>query len=220
MRGMRRLASFSILFVALFVGAVAGAEEDEGTRARMLFERGMAHFQLEEYTAAIAKWEDGFRLKPVPEFLYNIAQAYRLSKQSEKALSFYKKFLRLKPEAANRAEVENHIRELSRLVSEQDRTANLPPTQPITPGKKRPVEEPEIAPSAPGTPAAQPEAPAQPSTPVATVEKKPDKEPVTKKKWFWPVIGSVAGVVVIAVVVGAVVGTSGDSMRTIPGVSF
>src|SRR5262249_55013584 len=77
--------------------AQAAAADDDATKARALFDKGMAHFHLEEYPQAIDKWEAGFRVKPVPEFLYNIAQAYRLSKQPDKALSFYKKYLHMKP---------------------------------------------------------------------------------------------------------------------------
>ena len=91
----------------------------------------MAHFRLDEYDAAVKEWEAGFRARPSPQFLYNIAQAYRLSKQYDKALSFYKKYLYMQPDAPNRAEVENHIAVLTKLVSDQQAVATSPPVQPL-----------------------------------------------------------------------------------------
>jgi tetratricopeptide (TPR) repeat protein len=104
------------------LGGVAQAQQpglDDSAQARWLFDQGMAHFQLEEWDPAIEKWEAGFRLKPVPEFLYNIAQAYRLSKRPEKAISFYQKYLRMAPKTPNRAEVERHIATLKTVVESQ-----------------------------------------------------------------------------------------------------
>src|SRR6185503_6340136 len=72
-----------------------------------------AQRRLEAYDKAIDEWEAGYRLKPAPQFLYNIAQAYRLSKRPDKALSFYQKYLKLSPHAENRPEVERHITALT-----------------------------------------------------------------------------------------------------------
>src|SRR6185436_12717272 len=92
--GARFFALLLITFLAAPPRSALAADED-ATAAKNYFERGMGHFNLEEYDAAIAQWENGYRLKPVPEFLYNIAQAYRLSKRAEKALTFYRKYLKL-----------------------------------------------------------------------------------------------------------------------------
>jgi tetratricopeptide (TPR) repeat protein len=206
-----------------------GAADDDSAKARALFDKGMAHFHLEEYQQAIEKWEEGFRVKPVPEFLYNVAQAYRLSKQPEKALSFYKKYLRMKPDAPNRPEVERHVRELNRIVSEQERSAAAPPRGMIKPGSKQPTEpEPTTPPPPqPETVTTPPPPPPQPETattppPRGDLTQQPttSEVPVTKRKWFWPVIGAGAAVVVVAVVVGAVVGTRGDSTKTLPMLRF
>jgi hypothetical protein len=109
----------------------AGSAEDRSAQAKQHYETGMAHFQLEEWDDAIKEWEAGFRLKPVPQFLYNIAQAYRLSKRPEKALSFYQKYLRLDPKAANKAEVDHHIALLTKIVEDQKKSTSAPPTAPM-----------------------------------------------------------------------------------------
>src|SRR5262245_55059676 len=114
---------------SLLTASIVYAQTDTSAQARQLYEQGMAHFQLEEYDAAIGKWEQGFRLRPVPEFLYNIAQAHRLAKRSDKALSFYQKYLRQTPRAPNRAEVERLIAQLKVAVAAQQKATEQPPTE-------------------------------------------------------------------------------------------
>ncbi len=119
---------------AALIGFAPGARaEDDSAQAKTLYDKGMANFQLEEYDAAIEKWQAGFRIKPAPEFLYNIAQAYRLSKRPELALSFYQKYLRVNPKATNKAEVEKHIAALKVVVAQQQHAADQPPTSTISP---------------------------------------------------------------------------------------
>src|SRR6476659_3779277 len=119
---------FVVLCVCLAWASGARAQQqDDAAMARTLYDRGMAHFRLEEYDQAIQKWEEGFRLRPVPEFLYNIAQAYRLSKRNEKARSFYKKYLLMDPEAPNKAQVLKHIAALDKAIEAEQRAANAPP---------------------------------------------------------------------------------------------
>ncbi len=190
-----RLVISSALGVILLTAprAFAGEDEDRAATARSLYELGMGRFQLEEYDAAIAYWEEGFRNKPAPEFLYNIGQAHRLAHRPDKALSFYQKYLRMSPDATNRAEVE---RTMAALKSEP---APAPPA---------------------ATPAMS--ADAKPSGVVNwTPSKPPDERPLTRKPWFWVAIGGGAAVVAAAIVVGVVVGGERhDRAQSLPGVSF
>jgi hypothetical protein len=84
-------------------------------------------------------------------------------------------------------------------------TPERPAPRAVAPERAAPPPPP---PPAPPPPAVEP-APASVVAPVA-VEKQ--REPVTKKKWFWPVVGGGAALVVVAVTVGIVVGTS----KTVP----
>jgi tetratricopeptide (TPR) repeat protein len=198
------------------------AADPRAAEAKQRYENGMAHFNLEEWDAAIDEWKSGYRAKPVPQFLYNIAQAYRLSKHYEDALNFYQRYLRAEPHAPNRTEVEGHIVKLSAVVTQEKRALNAPPNVAMT---VRPKEGGDATPRN-GEPAASPApvAQVQPSPqPVAiapvVVVKEPEKPtPITKKKWFWPTIGALAGVVVVVVIVGAAVGATsgGSSLKVLP----
>jgi len=234
-----------VLCVCLAWASGARAQQqDDAAMARTLYDRGMAHFRLEEYDQAIQKWEEGFRKRPVPEFLYNIAQAYRLSKRNEKARSFYKKYLLMDPEAPNKAQVQKHIAALDKAIDAEQRASSAPPSEPMprpattgsTPSHREPTPPTETRPTEPAPAVATP----APTTPVATPTPEPaaasstttssnelvataphrDERPVYKKPWFWGVIGG--GVVVIgaAVLVGVLVSSSGNGRDTIPAARF
>jgi tetratricopeptide (TPR) repeat protein len=211
-----RSAVTKIAVAALAVAMLAAvpARADEATAvARDAYDKGMAHYHLEEYDAAIDEWERGFRAKPAPEFLYNIAQAYRLSKRPDKALSFYQKYLRVNPEAKNRDEVEKHIAALKEIVDKQKSSAESPPQGTLpTPPPGTPSATPTPTPSA--TPAA-----AAPTTTRADLVAQPAERPVYKKAWFWGVMGGVAAVVAAGVVVGVVYGTR-SNVQTLPDARF
>lgn len=211
---MTRVRGLIVSLLLLTLRAAWAAPGDPTDPAAAVAQRhwtaGMAHFQLEEWDAAIKEWEDGFRSKPAPQFLYNIAQAYRQSKRYDKALSFYRKYLRMQPTAPNRGEVEGHIATLERLVAEQQKASNSPPVQPLADGVSEELtNRPRGAVAT--TPAVAPAV--QLTTPA------PRKESVARKAWFWGVMGGAVAVVAAAVVVGVVVG-SAPAAKVLPVVHF
>jgi len=211
-----RSAVTKIAVAAFAVAMLAGvpARADEATAvARDAYDKGMAHYHLEEYDAAIDEWERGFRAKPAPEFLYNIAQAYRLSKRPDKALSFYQKYLRVNPEAKNRDEVEKHIAALKEIVDKQKSSAESPPQGTL------PTPPPATAPATTPPPTSTPTSAAPATTGRADLVAQPAERPVYKKAWFWGVMGGVAAVVAAGVVVGVVYGTR-SNVQTLPDARF
>jgi iron complex outermembrane receptor protein len=210
---MGRLAcAITALWILLIVPA-ARADDDEATKARNFYQKGMAHYQLDEYEAAILDWQEGFRLRPAPEFLYNLAQAYRLSRQPDKALSFYRKYLNMSPTATNRPEVERHIAALQKIVAAQQKVAGSPPTGPMHSAESghsttnveppRPAEPPPTKAEA-VLPAPTPASVTPPAAVVVAPAAPPEKKPITKRGWFWGAIGG--GVVAVALAVGLGVG--------------
>ncbi len=230
--------SASALCLTLLVAPLARAQpspptDERAAQAQRHYENGMGHFQLEEWDKAIDEWKEGFRVKPVPQFLYNIAQAYRLSKRPDPALSFYQKYLRMDPKAANRAEVDRHIVSLTKLIDQQAKSQSAPPVQPL-PADTHATAAPEIVPPPPREPPREPPPPTPAPAPVVTVQPvqaepahveltaAPVRKPITKKGWFWGVMGGAIAVVAAGVVVGVVLGTSsgGDSSKILPAAKF
>jgi tetratricopeptide (TPR) repeat protein len=146
------------------------------------FEKGKAAYRLGEFDEAIAFFREGYRLKPDPVFLYNIALAHRGKQDFEKAIFFYQSYLREAPEAANRASVEAKIADLQRALDEKKRAAEAPPKTPLDPGK--PTAE-------------EPAGVTLESPPAAPEERKPDPKLVIAG-------GAVAGVGLLASVVGVI----------------
>jgi tetratricopeptide (TPR) repeat protein len=77
-----------------------------------LYREGVLHYQLGEYDRAIDRFTRAYKLTGAPPLLYDLAQAYRLKRNPQRALPLYRAYLRMQPRAANRPEVEQRIAEL------------------------------------------------------------------------------------------------------------
>jgi tetratricopeptide (TPR) repeat protein len=97
----------ALAFLALYLGC-AHADPEE------LYRRGMLHYELGRYPDAIDAFTRAYQASGKPALLYDLAQAYRMSRAPEKALPLYRAYLRQSPRAANRDEVERRIAELAR----------------------------------------------------------------------------------------------------------
>ena len=140
------------------------ARADDPQRAKELYQEGTRFFDLGQFDKAIDAFQSGYREKPDPIFLYNIAQAYRLSGDANKALFFYKGYLRNSPKAHNRADVEQKIQALQKQLEQGQASPRptSPPTPTSTPGtdSMRPPVAPPVATAPPApTPAPAPAAP-------------------------------------------------------------
>ena len=114
MQRTRLLAVCAWLF-AVAGGAVAHADDGEA-RARAHYQLGRTAFTQGHYERAIKEFEIGYRNKPLPAFLYNIAQVAELTGQAQKALDQYRRYLELRPNAPERDEVTRHIATLERAL--------------------------------------------------------------------------------------------------------
>jgi tetratricopeptide (TPR) repeat protein len=222
LRTLPRCLSIALFALALTGVARADGSDDDAARASALYSRGMAHYQLEEYSAAIEKWEEGFRLKPVPEFLFNIAQAYRLSHRPTRALAFYRKFLRMRPDASNRGEVEAYIGALNATIEQQKRDGTYRPDEPAA-GATQPrvATTPSAgASSASSSHAAQAASPAASQAPSALLAQAPARpRPLYKKGWFWAAVVGGAVVVGGGVALGVVLSRHSGA-QTLPTLQF
>ncbi|MEA2696766.1 MAG: hypothetical protein QOI66_1037 [Myxococcales bacterium] len=149
------LTVVAIVFGWLIATGAAHAEDTAATAAaREHYQKGTAFFDLGKYQDAIKEFEAAYEAKNDPAFLYNLAQSYRLAGNPEQALRFYKTYLRKNPKPQNRADIEEKIAQLEKLVDQKTATQTSPPThtiQPALPGSPNPG-----GPSAPTTPPAPP----------------------------------------------------------------
>src|SRR5687768_1246993 len=113
---MHFLARFGALILALAV--LPSAAEAGRERALELYEEGTISYKARRFDDAIQKYRAAYQEYPAPEFLFNIAQAYRQLDDCPRALHYYRRYLSLRPGAKEKREIEARIRDLARRCSE------------------------------------------------------------------------------------------------------
>jgi hypothetical protein len=76
------------------------------------FEKGKKLGEVGRYEESIKEFEEAYLAEPIAEILLNIALSHRFLKNYDKAIEFYDRYLKLKPDAPNRKEIEGRIKEL------------------------------------------------------------------------------------------------------------
>ncbi len=130
---MKRLL---IILACLGVGSTVAYAQSKTTeeQAEDYFRKGDAAYNLQKYDEAVKWFEKAYETWPQPEFLYNIAQSYRLAGNCKKALHFYKRFKSLKEKdtenplsAKKKKEVEKFIKDLEECAAKAEDSASQPP---------------------------------------------------------------------------------------------
>ncbi len=78
-------------------------------KAEAFFKKGESQYNLGNWQEAIDLYKRAYEEVPIPDLLFNIGQAYRLWENCKQSVFFYKRYLANKPDASNRAEVEDFI---------------------------------------------------------------------------------------------------------------
>jgi hypothetical protein len=191
---MTRAARLLVVVCMVCAGMPARAAAED---PKEMFERGMALYALGKYAEAAPLFERAFELKPDPALLYNAAQAHRFMGEKARALELYQSYLRLYGNRIpNHDEVVRLVEQLKQAIASEQQAATSPPV-----GTQPPEQTPAVVAPAPVfTPA-----------PVAIQVSAPDKKPLTRRAWFWGVVGGGAALVLTGVIVGVVVGTRGHA---------
>ena len=196
----QRLLILGVLLSArVAVAAPAAAEQEE---ARKHYERGMSRYALGEFDAAVMEFKEAYARTQAPGLLFNLAQASRLAKQYEQALHFYRSYLRARPHAPNRRDVESFILQIEPLVA----APSAPPSPPQAPAATTPAEPAPVTPSAPepgSTTTPSPEPSAHKLTPAPARLLVPQPRPVKPVDRGNARTELVAGLVTLGVGVGA-----------------
>lgn len=108
-------------------------DDQKRAEGKALYEQGLSYYNLGEFDQAIAAFRKSYELTQAPGLLFNIAQAFRLKKDYEQATYFYSTYLRLQPDAANRADVEARLAEMQQALEDQKKLEKKPPIGTISP---------------------------------------------------------------------------------------
>ena len=160
------LAAFLIL-----TAGPARAGDDAKQEAKARYTSGQSHYNLNEFQEALQDFKEAYRLFPDPAFLFNAAQCERQLGHLEEAIQFYRSYLRNKPKAPNRQEVQRRIEELQATLDARKSAAPSAAVEPPAPAPAAaeppaPVAAPAASSRAPGVVPASAAAPEAPPPPV------------------------------------------------------
>jgi len=103
--------------------------------------KAVAHYDRGQNVEAIAAWQCAYKLAPHPLALYNIGRSAVLAGKVALAVKSYEEYLRLLPNASNKAEVEATLRGLRKRLPRRpppDRRV-VPPVRRVVPPVRRVV---------------------------------------------------------------------------------
>ncbi|MDB4965162.1 MAG: hypothetical protein JWN44_851 [Myxococcales bacterium] len=186
------MGAVRIGFVLFTLGlmSVPAAAEDK-VAARKAFLEGSKYFDLNQYAEALEAFKRAYWNFEDPVILYNVAQCHRALKHKSEAIEFYRSYLRKRPDARNREDVQKIIADLTSAIEKEKAISDAPPLGPM-PTDSRLTAAPVAPDNAQATPVA-----------VSTSAPTRSDKPVYQRGWFWGVIG---GVVAVGVGVGVGVG--------------
>ncbi len=106
---LRWLAIASVFLIAC---GVANADDKATRIAQKHFEKAQKLYNVGKFQQALDEYEAAYDAKPLGDFLFNIAQCYRNLEDYDRAIFSFKKYLKEKPDADDRDQVEKFISEL------------------------------------------------------------------------------------------------------------
>ncbi|MCS6797242.1 MAG: tetratricopeptide repeat protein [Myxococcota bacterium] len=112
MRNATWSSRLALGFALLVAVPPVRAQAPEQDQARRLFLSGRAAFDRGDYAEAAEYFRAAHELSGHPALLFNIGLACARADLREQAIEAFERYLREMPDAANRAEVEGHLRAL------------------------------------------------------------------------------------------------------------
>jgi tetratricopeptide repeat protein len=200
-RARAAVLAVAMISFAAPAARAGGAGIDDDKEARRLFEHAELEFNVGKFPEALADYQSAYEAKPLPGFLFNIAQCYRNVGNFERARFFFRRYLALEPHAPNRHRVDELIAEMSRqLEAKQAEAAAAAPATSPPPVDAKPVvvTPPPLAP-VPALVEPMSTSQAAPSAVLVTAPvARPAHRPVWKRWWFWTGVAAVVAGGVVA----------------------
>ena len=193
---MNKTTAIGAVLVALLVaGPVAAATPEAERTARAHFQAGETKFKAGAFDEALAEYQAGYDVLPLPGFLINVAQCQRRLGDLKTARATYQKFVLVAPDSPLLPQVRSMIAEIDGLLAKPD--ADKPAASEADEDAK-----PESTLTA--------GAPAETPAPVLVAKASdPAPEAAPRRRWWlWGVIGAV---VVGGAVTAVVLSTGGTT---------
>jgi hypothetical protein len=108
-----------IAYAMMLVLAADGSAADKTAKAKELYQAGQALYKQGRFAEAVTKFEEANTVKPHPTLPFNIAKCYEQLNDTPRALRAYRDYLRLAPDAKDRAAVSDSIANLERRLRER-----------------------------------------------------------------------------------------------------
>jgi len=105
-----------VLSLALLALAGQAFAQNQQQTAKQHFEVAQKAYDGGDYPKAVQEFLMAYQLAPLNALLFNIGQAYRMSGDKEKALSYYEKYVQFEPAGGQIPEAKQHISELKVAV--------------------------------------------------------------------------------------------------------
>lgn len=114
-----------VALLAAHPAALAQAKPptDAKAEAQERYQVGLQAYNVGDFDVAIREWKLCYRLHSSPQFLFNIAQAYRGKSDYQQAAFFFNAYLRERPDAPNSDEVIALRDEMEGKLAEQRKAA-------------------------------------------------------------------------------------------------
>jgi tetratricopeptide (TPR) repeat protein len=145
---------------------------DAAALARLHFESAQRHYKVGRFQEAFQDYQRAYELAPFPDLLFNMGQCQRNLKDYDRALFFFRSYLKEKKNATDRVRIEQLI---AQLEGERTSVATVP-TASVA------IAEPEPAPPLTAPPAIEP----------AADQHDQKSGSIFRTWWFWAIVGAAA----------------------------
>jgi hypothetical protein len=105
------------LLICLLCASVAYADPASDEQAHAHFRQGRAYVEAKVYDKAIEEFQAAYKLAPLPDLIFNIAQAYRLAGDPDRSLAAYKQYLAAQSQGEEADESRAHVAELTKIIT-------------------------------------------------------------------------------------------------------
>lgn len=205
MKTGRLIRSASSLLL-LLAAQIALAQDPAEAQAKQHFKEAQAAYNLGQFAKALESYSAAYAAKPLPPFLFNIAQCHRQLGNWERAAFFYKRFLSMGAPGADQAKVEELAKQMDekQAAAEAKRREDEEAARRAKEAAEMKAHTLELERAREATAKAEAEAAAQRAAEAAAAaklkESAPPEVPLYQKWWLWAGIG--------VVVAGAAAATS------------